>query len=159
MQHSLFDFLCSSLVPELCSDIPARSARNIHSGLISVPAHRALPYELAVMIRYDLNLAVVSALLAVIALCVEFCVHDIVVNILHYSQNRINVMHHVRDFHVADGSSRRKCLEFRLELQLRKGIDLLRYMDMVTVRNIVSVCDARNRTETLLQTFCKFICC
>jgi hypothetical protein len=82
MQYTLFDFLRASLVPVLCADIAARSARDIHRGLITVAAVRAFPDKLSVIISLYLDLARVAALLAEVALRIEFGIHDVVVDVL-----------------------------------------------------------------------------
>ena len=67
MKHSLFNFLCSALIPELCSDVSAGTSCNVELALVTVSAMRAFPYELSVILD-DLDLAVVAAYLTVIAL-------------------------------------------------------------------------------------------
>ena len=70
MQHALFDFGGTALVPELGADVTAGAAGDVHGILVAVAAVRALPDELAVILD-DLNLTVVAALLAIIALGVK----------------------------------------------------------------------------------------
>ena len=67
VKHSFFDLLCSSLIPELCSDVSAGTSCNVELALVTVSAMRAFPYELSVILD-DLDLAVVAAYLTVIAL-------------------------------------------------------------------------------------------
>ena len=67
MKHSLFNFLCSALIPELCSDVSAGTSRNVELALVTVSAVWAFPYELSVILD-DLDLAVIAAYLTVIAL-------------------------------------------------------------------------------------------
>ena len=45
MKYSLLDFLCPSLIPELCSDIATCTAGYAHFILITVSAVRAFPYK------------------------------------------------------------------------------------------------------------------
>ena len=59
-------------------------------------------------------------------------------------------MLHVRNFDVADCSTRRQLLEFGLELQLVECIDFLGNMYVITVGNVVLVGNMRNDTESLL---------
>ena len=82
MKYSFFDFLGTPLIPELCSDIAACSSCNIHLVLITVATVRAFPYKFSVIICYNLYLSVITAYLAIVALCIQLCVHDIVVNVL-----------------------------------------------------------------------------
>ena len=118
MQHAILNFLCASLVPELCSNITAGSSGNAHLVLVAVAAVRALPDQLAVLVLFNLDLSVISANITEIALGIQLCVHDVVIDKLHNRENCRNVLLHVRNFHVADGTSRGKLLEFGFEFQL-----------------------------------------
>ena len=82
VQNALFDFLRASLIPVLCSDVTACSARNIHCSLIVIFAVGAFPHKFSVFVCYNLNLAGVAALLAIVAFCIEFGIHDVIVNVL-----------------------------------------------------------------------------
>ena len=82
MKDSVLDLLGTSLIPKLCSYIAAGTAGNIKLILIFVAAVRAAPNELALFFN-DFDFAVISANLAIIALCVELGIHDMIVNILH----------------------------------------------------------------------------
>ncbi len=66
MKNSLLDLLCTSLIPELGSDVSAGTSCNVHLVLITVAAVRAFPDELSVCVSDDLDLSVISAALAVI---------------------------------------------------------------------------------------------
>ena len=68
VKDTVTDFLRASLVPELCSDISAGTAGNGHLILIVVSAVRALPDQLTGLILDDLDLAIVTTTLTVIAL-------------------------------------------------------------------------------------------
>ena len=72
MKHSLFNFLCSALIPELCSNVAAGSARHAHLVLVTVTAVRALPDKFAVLVIDDLDLSGITAFHTVIA--AEVCV-------------------------------------------------------------------------------------
>ena len=67
VQYPFLNFLCSALIPELCSDVSAGTSRHIELALVTVSAMRAFPYELSVILD-DPDLAVVTAYLTVIAL-------------------------------------------------------------------------------------------
>ena len=82
MQNSVLNLLCSALIPKLCSYIAAGTAGNIKLILILVAAVRAAPNKFALFFN-DFDFAVISANLAIIALCVELGIHDMIVNILH----------------------------------------------------------------------------
>ena len=105
MKNSFFDLLSSALIPELCSDVSAGSACYIHLVLIAVSAVGAFPDELSVFIVNDLDLTVVSAYLTVIALGIKLCVHDVLIDVLHYGNNRIDVVLKVGHLNVADSSA------------------------------------------------------
>jgi hypothetical protein len=68
VQNSISDFLSSPLVPELRAYIATSSASDIHFALVSVFAIGALPKQLAVFIFDNLDFAVISTTLAVVAL-------------------------------------------------------------------------------------------
>ena len=68
MQHPLLDFLSTSLIPELSTDITAGTASYIQLGLVGIAAVRAFPYQLTVLVSFDLDLSVIAAHLTVIAL-------------------------------------------------------------------------------------------
>ena len=61
MQYALLDFLRTSLIPELCSDISAGTARNAHLILVAVAAVRAFPDQFAIVIFHDLDFSIVTA--------------------------------------------------------------------------------------------------
>lgn len=83
MQYPLLDLLRPSLIPELCADIAAGPSGYIHFILVPVAAARTFPDQLAVSIVDNVDLSVKTALLAVIALCVQFCVHNIIIYVTH----------------------------------------------------------------------------
>ena len=159
MQNSLLDLLRSSLIPELCSDISAGTSCNIQCILVAVSAMRTLPYELSFLICYDLNLSVISTFLTVITLCIEFRIHNVVINETDDLKYGCNVVFHVRNFYIADCSTGRKCLELRFKLQFRECINLFSDKYMIAVCNITLICNSRNNAKSLLQTFCELIGC
>src|SRR5574344_521985 len=111
MQYTLFDFLRAPLIPVLCADVAACSARDIHCCLIAVAAVRTFPDEFSVIISLYLNLARVAALLAEIALRIEFGIHDVVVDMSEQRHYRRKIVFHVRYFDIAHSASGRKLLE------------------------------------------------
>ena len=74
----------------------------------------------------------------------------IVIDELHHRQHGRNIILHIRHFDIADSAARGQLLEIRLELQLLKGVDLLGYMYMIAVRDIVLIRNALNNTEPFL---------
>ena len=138
MQHAVLDLLGAALVPELGADVAAGAAGNVELVLVTVMAVRAFPHQLAVILD-DLDLAVVAAHLAVVALGVELGVHDVLVDELHDADDGREVILHVGHFDIADRAARGELLEVRLELELGESVDLLRHMHMVGVGDIVAV--------------------
>ena len=67
MQHALFNFLRSALIPKLRANVAAGTSCHVHLVLITIAAAGAGPYQLTVILL-DLDLAVPAANLAVIAL-------------------------------------------------------------------------------------------
>ena len=121
-----------------------------------VSAVRTLPDQFSVFF-YDLDFACVTAHLTEITLCIQFCVHDIVINVLHYCKYCIQILLHIRYFHVADRTTRRQLLELRFEFQFFESVDVLCYVYMIAVCDVVFVCYTRDQSKTFLQTFCKFV--
>ena len=158
MHHALSYLLGSSLVPELCSDISAGSSCNIELVLIIVATVRAYPNELVVPLL-DLDLSVVTADLAVIGLGVELGIHDVVVDELHDIHYCIDIVLHVGNFNIRDSSAGRESLELALELKLLESIDLLSYVNVVAVGDVVLVSNALDDSESSLKSLGKLICC
>lgn len=100
MQHAVLDLLCSALVPELGPDISTCPAGYVHLVLILVPAVGAFPHEFSFLVLHDLDLAVKAAAFAVVALGVKLRVHDVLINMLHDSQHRRDIILHVGNFHI-----------------------------------------------------------
>ena len=157
VQNSVADLLRATLVPELGANVAAGAAGDVQLLLVAVAAVRALPHQLAVVLD-DLDLAVVAAHLAIIALGVELRVHDVVVDVPHDRQHRRNIALHIRHLHIGDGAAGAELLEVRLELELLKCIYLLSHMHMIAVRDVVLVRHARNDAEPLLQAFGELVC-
>ena len=156
MQHAVLDLGGAALVPELGADVAAGAAGNVQLVLVAVVALGALPNQLAVLL-HDADLAVVAAHLAVVALGVQFSVHDVLVDELHHLDDSLKVILHVGHFHVADGTARGQALELALELQLGESVDRLGHMDVVGVGDIVAVGDTGHQAEALLQALGKLV--
>ena len=157
MQHAVADFLRPSLVPELGSDVTAGTACHRHLVLVTVAAVRALPDQLTCLILDDFDLTVVAATLAVIALGIQLCIHDVIIDELHDRQDCRDILLHVRYFHVTDRTARRQLLELRFGYQFFKSINILCNVYMIAVCDLVFVCYTRDQSKTFLQTFCKFV--
>ena len=152
MQYPVPDFLSPALIPELGADIAAGAAGHVHLVLIRVAALGAFPDQLAVVL-HDLDLAVPTADLTIVALGVQLSVNDVVVDELHHFQHSGNVVLHIRHFHIADGAAGGEVLELGLEFQLVKGVDMLRYVDVVAVGDVPLVGDAGDDAEAALEAF------
>ena len=157
MEYSFLDLLCAALIPELGTDVSACSSGHVKLILVVVTAVRAYPCKLVISL-FDLDLAVKAANLAVIGLCIKLCIHDVVVDILHNIHDCIDVVLHVRYFDVADSSAGRESLELGLKGKLLKCIDLLGYMNMVAVRDVVPVSNTLYYAESSLKSLSELIC-
>ena len=104
MQHPIPDLLRPSLVPELASDISTGAPGHVHLRLIHVATLRTFPQELAVLLD-DLNLTIPPAALAVVALGVQLGIDDVVVDELDDAQHSRQVVLHIGNFNIADGSA------------------------------------------------------
>ena len=111
MLNTVTYLLRPSLIPELRPDVPAGTTRNGHLGLIVIATIRAFPGQFPAVIRHDPDLTVIAAAFTVIALGVQLCIHDVLIDELHDRQDCRNILLHVRHFHVADRTARRKLLE------------------------------------------------
>ena len=154
MQHPIADLLGTSLVPELGADVAAGTACDKELVLVAVAAVRALPHQLASLILNNLDLAVIATLLTEITLGVQLRIHNIIVDKLHHRENCRNISLHIRHLDVADRTARGELLKLCLKFQLTERVNLLGYVYMVAVRDIVLIRNARNDTEALLQAFC-----
>ena len=146
MQDSVLDLLGSALIPILGTDVAAGTAGNIHLALVGIAALGADPNQLAVILL-DTDFAVIAAALAVVRLGVQLRIHDVVIDILHQLQNRIDVLLHIGYFHVADGATGAQVLELGLKGQLGESINFLRNMDMVGIGDVILVRDAGDDAE------------
>ena len=115
MQNPVLDFLCSSLIPELGADITAGTSCHKHTVLVTVAAVGAFPNQLAGIVGYNFDFTVISATLAVVALCIQFCIHNMVVHIFHYGKDCFNIILQVWYLHIADGATGGQLLEFCLK--------------------------------------------
>ena len=156
MQHSVIDLLSASLIPVLAADVSAGAANHIHGALVTVVAAGAFPYKL-VIILYDLYLTGEAALLAIVATGIHFGVHDVIVDVADHGDDRRNVMLHVRDLHIADGTAFGECLKVRFKFELGESVDLFCDTHMVAVGDIVLICYTGDDAETLLQAFGKLV--
>ena len=124
MQHSITDLLRPSLVPELAANVAAGAPGYIHFRLIHIAALRALPQELAVFFD-NLNFTVPAALLAVVALGIQLGIDDVVVDKLDDAQHGRQIVLHIGNLDIADGSAWGQGLELGFKPQLLKSVDLL----------------------------------
>ena len=106
VQNSVLNFLRSALIPELSADIAAGTACNIHLVLILITAVRASPNKFSVLVLNDFYLAVIAAALTVIALCIKFCVHNIIIDKAHYLKHGRNIILHIGNLDIRDCAAR-----------------------------------------------------
>ena len=157
MKYSFLDLLSPALIPELGSDVAAGTSCNIHLVLVAVSAVGAFPDELSVLIADDLDLSVISAYLAVIALGIKLCVHDIFIDVLHHGNDRIDVVLKVGNLDIADGSAGGQRLELGFELELFEGVDILGNVYVIGVGDVALIGNAGDDAESLLQAFCELV--
>ena len=92
MKHSCFDLPGLAHIPEVLSKITAGSSGYVHLVVILVATLWTFPLAFVV----DDDLTVVSAYMAVIRLCVELCLLDVVVDISDNLSQSIQIVAHVR---------------------------------------------------------------
>ena len=105
MKHPILDFCCTALIPEICSQVAAASSNHLHLALVTIATVGAFPDELAISVCGNLDFSVPPTLTAVIGLGVQFCVHNVVVDVTNDLQHSRNVVLHVGDFYIADCQS------------------------------------------------------
>ena len=105
MQYTLFNFLSSALIPELRADVSAGAARDIHFVLIGVSAVRTFPNEFSVGVLFNFDLAVISADVAEVALCIKLRIHYMIIDKFHYRNYSVNIVLHIRNFNIRNCSS------------------------------------------------------
>ena len=157
MKDAVFDFLRSALIPVLRSDIAAGASCDVHLRLIAIMAMRTFPYEFPRFVVHDLNFPVVTAYLTIVALGIELGVHDVFIDEFHDGKDGRDIVLHVGNFHVGNGATGRKLLEFALEFELGERVNLLGNVHVIAVGDIALIRNAGNDAETLLQTFGEFI--
>ncbi len=157
VQDPILNLLCAALIPILRTNIAAGSACYVHLTLIRIPALRTHPNQLSIRILPDFNFAVKAANLTIVALGIQLGVHDVIINKLHDLQNRVDIVLHIRHFHIADGTAGAELLKFRLKCQLGKRVNLLANMDMIRIGDIILIRDPRNHPKALLQATGKLI--
>ena len=157
MQHTVGNLRCSALVPVLRADVAAGAPRDMHLRLVAVAALRAFPDQFSCIVLYNPDLSIVAAYITVIALCVELRIKNCVIYVLKYADNCRDIVLHVRYLDIADGTARGELLELCLLRKFCKRINLLSYVNVIAVGDIVLVRDMRNFAKPLLQAFCKLV--
>lgn len=152
------NFVCTTEISQICSDVSTGSSRDVELGVISAAAVRAVPFHVLV----KLHLAVVAAVLAIVGLRVELGVHDVVIDELDDFHHRSHVAREARRLHVADRASGRQSLEFRFLGDLVERGDLLEHRHMVGIRDVIAILavklDEDVVAESLLEAFRELIC-
>lgn len=100
MQDSVADLLCAPLIPVLSADVAAGASCDVHLILVTVVALGAFPYQFAVVFDY-LYLAVKTADLTVIALGIQLCIHNVIVDEPDNIQHSGNILLHIWNFNIA----------------------------------------------------------
>ena len=107
----------------ILSGFTAGSPSHVQLVLVTVPTLGAFPDQLAAVLD-NFDFAVETAHLAVVALGVQFGVHDVIIDELHQRQHSRDVALHVGNFHIADGAAGGEVLKFRLEAELLESVNL-----------------------------------
>ena len=97
MQNPRLNLLCLAYIPVVLAEVTAGAACNAHFAVILVAAVRAFPL---VVVIY-LNLAVKAAAGALVALCVELSVLNVIINKLNYLGQCREVVGYIRNFNIA----------------------------------------------------------
>lgn len=111
MHHSGINFLCLANIPEILTKIPACTSCNVHLGMILIAALRAFPFEIIV----NLDLTIITADMAVIRLGIKFCILDIVIDKLDNFLQCLQIMSHIRNLHIRNGTAGGNLLELTLK--------------------------------------------
>ena len=110
MNKSVLNLLCPALVPILATNVAAGTACHIHFMLVTVSTVRTLPDQLYSIID-NLDFPIVTTTLTVVTLGIEFCIQNIVVDILQNLKNRLNIVVKIACFDIADSPTRRQYLK------------------------------------------------
>ena len=101
MKNSCINFLSLTDIPEIFTKISTCTSCNIHLRVILIAALRTFPLKIIV----DLDLAVIAAHLAVVALGVELGILDVVIDKADHLFQRLQIVAHVGDLHIGDGAA------------------------------------------------------
>ena len=153
MHHAGLDLLGLAHVPEVFTQVAAGTAGDVHLGLVLVVTGRALPLKVGV----ELDLAVVAAALAVVALGVELGVLDVVVDEADHILQGLQVVAHVGDLHIGDTAAGGNLLELALEGELIEGIDGLADVNMITIGIITLISYIEDSTKAFLVNACEAV--
>ena len=105
VKDSVLDLLCTSLIPELGSDITAGTSCNEESVLVAVATVRALPHQFAIIVCHDLDLAVIATFLTVVALGVELCIENVVIYESHNFKDCVYIVLEVWNLDITDSTA------------------------------------------------------
>ena len=146
VEHPGLDLLGLANIPEVLTQVTAGAAGDVHLAVVLVAAAGALPLVLVV----DLDLPVIAAHLAVVALGVELGVLDVVVDVAHHILQGLQVVAHIGHLHVGDGATGGDLLELALKGELGEGVHVLPHIHMVGVGVVALVSDILNGAVLLL---------
>ena len=111
--------------------------------MVFVTAVRAFPFQIVV----DDNFAVKAAHMAVVALGVELCVLNVIVNKAHYIFQRFGIVAHVRNFHVADSAAAGNFLELAFKGKFAESVDIFAHVNVVGIGVVAFIGNVVNSTE------------
>ena len=139
MQYTVSELVHASLVALVFARITANASEDVHFCHICVAALRASPRKFLAGILHEFYHAVIAALMAVISFDIKFCVHNGVVHVLYIGHDSRDVVLHVRQLDVRDGSSGGKLLELGFFFQFGEPVCFFGYMLVIRISNIVLI--------------------
>lgn len=106
MLYTVLNFFCFPFIPKVFTNVSTSTANHIQEHLSSFSTFRTIPFVIIIL----QNFAFKAAGSAVIQFSIHFSIHDCVINMLLYIQNRILISNQIRDLHIAYGASATKFL-------------------------------------------------
>ena len=131
MNVTIANFSRAAIIPEVRTNISTRTSCDVHLMLICVATVWTLPNQLMIFIFNNLNLTTVTTHLAIIALRVQFSVHDIVVDVLDYFEYCINIILKICSLNITDASTLTESLIFTFKPQFGEWINMFTNIDVI----------------------------
>ena len=123
MQNPFCNLLRPPLIELVGTDITADTTSDIHLRLILATALGAPPNQLAICVLDNIDFAIETTDLTIVALGVELCIHNVIIDVLNDRQHSRNVGGHIGNLYIRNGAASGKCLELRFKIEFGKGIN------------------------------------